>query len=68
MLVRFSRRAVHVAEMYLTCNVLLVSQYFCIEVLQSDGLNFWCAWLRCVVAAAITSVVFNTNFVLCGNL
>ena len=48
---------------------MLVSQCFCIVVLQSDSLNFGCAWLNGRgVVAKITSVVFNRNLAFDGNL
>ena len=53
----------------LTCNILLVPLCFCIVVLQSDSLNFWCAWLSGhSVVAKTTSAVFNRNLALHGNL
>ena len=59
-------------QLYLTSNILLVPQCFCIVVLQSASLNFWCAWLsgRGVVAKMTKtfSVVFNRNLAFDGNL
>ena len=48
---------------------MLVPQCFCIVVLQSAGLNFWCAWLSgCDVVAKITSVVSNRKLAVDGKL
>ena len=37
-------------ELYLTCNIFLGPRCFCTVVLQTDSLNFRCAWLSGRVA------------------
>ena len=47
----------------MTCNILLVSQCFCVVALQSDSLNFRCVWLsgRGVVAKKLLLVSSSTE-------
>ena len=50
-------------SVYLTCNILLVSQCFCIVMLPSDSLNFRCAWLngRGVVAKITPTEIWRST-------